>query len=54
MDLNAIPRNAGLDAEHWAKIIREQGVCFYDSTEGDKPWFTKPTNIKIKDINDKI
>ena len=47
MDINAIPINHGISSEHWIEFIREHGLCIYDSTSGDKPEFTEPSEIEV-------
>jgi hypothetical protein len=53
MDINAIPRDIGLDVDTWAKLIREQGVCFFDSTKGERPSFMNvEESIKVFDVEE--
>ena len=53
MDLNALPHKVGMDADTWARHIRQNGVLFYDSEAGEKPTLM-PENeaIKIYDVAD--
>ena len=53
MDLTSIPTNHGIDLEKWAHFIKEQGVLFYDSSNGgDAPSFQKEdTTIKMYDVS---
>jgi DNA-binding transcriptional MerR regulator len=54
MDLVSVPTNHGLDLNRWAELIREQGVLFYDSSNGgDAPSFKEEnTTIKMYDVKD--
>jgi len=53
MDINAIPRAMGMDVDTWAKLIREQGVCFFDSTKGERPSFMNvEESIKVFDVEE--
>ena len=54
MDLVSLPINHGLDIDKWSYLIREQGVLFYDSSNGgDAPTFQKEdTTIKMYDVAD--
>jgi len=53
MDINAIPKNHGMDTDTWARLIREQGVCFYDGTMGNPPTFMNiEESIKVFDVED--
>ena len=40
MDLASLPREHGLDLATWVKLIKEQGVAFYDSNKGNAPFYT--------------
>jgi hypothetical protein len=53
MDIEAIPREHGLDMEQWAALINEQGLLLYDSTKGNAPAF-EPENetIKVYDVSE--
>ena len=52
VDINAIPIEHGINADEWAKLIREQGVCLYDSRRGNTPFLTdEDSKIILKDIN---
>jgi len=55
MDINAIPIDHGMDSEQWARIIRTDNICFYDSVKGDKPTFMNvDSSIKVFDVQDEI
>jgi len=42
MDIAAVPRNHGMDIEMWVRLIKEQGIAFYDSSKGNTPFYTEP------------
>jgi hypothetical protein len=53
MDVNAIPRYHGMDTKIWSKIVREEGIVFYDSNGGEKPSFMNvDQSIKVFDVKE--
>ena len=53
MDINALPASFDLNTHEWSKLVREQGILFYDSSKGDTPTFEpEDTTIKMYDVAD--
>jgi hypothetical protein len=53
MDINAIPREHGIDMEKWAFLIKDQGILLYDGNAGSPP-ILQPENdtIKVYDVSE--
>jgi hypothetical protein len=47
MDINAIPVSHGMDIDKWNYLMKQEGICFYDSKKGETPFYSEP-NPKIK------
>ncbi len=50
MDMNSLPQRGGWDFEIWMKILKEHGVCIYNSEEGESPELVN-SDTKIKFID---
>jgi hypothetical protein len=52
MDMNSLPNKYGWNFEIWMNILKEHGVCIYNSEEGESPELVNSdTKIKFIDID---
>lgn len=43
----------GMDMDQWSRLFKKQGVVFYDSKQGEKPFYTQPNpEIKMYDVQE--
>ena len=55
VDMNSIPTKIGWDLEDWLYVYKNEHIVMYDSTYGDKPFFTNPkAKIILKDISKNV
>ncbi len=53
MDIQAIPRDHGMDIDQWTYLLSQRGILFYDGERGNTPTFqSEDTSIKMYDIQE--